>query len=285
MSDICVVHLVRKKNGMEPFRRFLASYLDKPAGIGHDLLILYKGFYRKADIAPYEELLKDIPHFFLTVADFGFDLRPYFIVAKKHDSKYFCFLNSFSVILDKDWLLKFYRYISQPDVGLVGASGSWGCIRPGQANKNASLHKKVARFLTVKWPGKYLGKYFNSFPNFHIRTNGFMIARDNMLKIRHGMIFSKMHAWILESGKSGITKQVERMGLKPVVVGKDGKGYDKHEWDVSNTFWRGTQGNLLIADNQTKKFDAANTEWRREAELFAWGKLVSEPRSNIADSP
>lgn len=278
MSDICVVHLVRKKNGMEPFRRFLASYLDNPAGIVHDLLILYKGFYRKADIAPYEELLKDIPHSFLTVADFGFDLRPYFVAAKKHDSKYFCFLNSFSVILDKDWLLKFYRHINQPGVGLVGANGSWGCIRPGQTNKNASLHKRAARFLTVKWLGKYLGKYFDPFPNFHIRTNGFMIARDDMLNIRHGMTLSKMQAWILESGKSGITKQVERMGLKPVVVGKDGKGYDKHEWDISNTFWRGTQGNLLIADNQTRKFDAASPEWRREAELFAWGKLVSESK-------
>ena len=105
MSDICVVHLVRKKNGMEPFRLFLESYLKYPAGVDHDLLILYKGFYRKADISPFEELLKDVPHSFLMVADFGFDLRPYFVAAEKHDSKYFCFLNSFSVVLDKDWLL------------------------------------------------------------------------------------------------------------------------------------------------------------------------------------
>jgi len=275
VSDICVVHLVRKKNGMGPFRRFLASYLDNPAGIDHDLLILYKGFYRKADIALYEELLKGIPHSFLTVADFGFDLQSYFVAAEKHKSKHFCFLNSFSVILDKNWLLKFYRHIEQPGVGLVGASGSWGCIRPGQADRNAPLHKKLVRLLFIKWPGKYLGKYFDPFPNFHIRTNGFMIARENMLKIRHGIILTKMHAWILESGKKSITKQIERMGLKPIVVGKDGKGYDKHEWDVSNTFWRGTQDNLLIADNQTKKFDTESSEWRRESELFAWGKVES----------
>jgi len=272
MPDICVVHLVRKKNGMEPFCRFIESYLNNSAGVDHDLLILYKGFYRKVDIVPYEELLKDIPHTLLRLADFGFDLRPYFIAAKKHDSKYICFLNSFSVILSKDWLLKFYQHINQPGVGLVGATGSWGSIRPGQAAKRElPWHRKLVR----KWLGPYFGRYFELFPNCHIRTNGFIIARDNMLKIRRGIILAKMHAWILESGKNSITKQVEQMGLRPVVVGKDGRGYDKCEWNVSNTFWQGAQDNLLVSDNQTRKFDLADLKWRRKWELFAWGKVES----------
>lgn len=266
---------------MEPFRRFLASYLDNSAGINHDLLLLYKGFYRKADIAPYEELLKDIPHSFLTVADFGFDLRPYFIAAKKHDSKYFCFLNSFSVILDKDWLFKFYQNISQPGVGLVGATGSWGSISSGAQTRKYSIHERLARFVLRKWRAIY----FDPFPNYHLRTNSFMIAREIILKIRCGTILTKMQAYRFESGKNSITKRVERMGLRPVVVGKDGKGYDKLEWDVSNTFWRGTQDNLLISDNQTRKYDTATLEWKRKWELFAWGKLVNEPQRNIADSP
>ena len=57
VPDICVVHLVRRKNGVEPFRSFLASYLENSAGINHELLILYKGFSRKADIAPYEKAI------------------------------------------------------------------------------------------------------------------------------------------------------------------------------------------------------------------------------------
>ena len=82
VSDICVAHLVRKKNGLEPFRHFLTSYLELPAGVDHDLLILYKGFYRKSDIAPYEQLLNNIPHSCLMFADFGFDLRPYFVATE-----------------------------------------------------------------------------------------------------------------------------------------------------------------------------------------------------------
>jgi len=57
VPDICVVHLARRKNGIEPFRRFIKSYLKNSAGINHELLILYKGFSRKADIAPYEKAI------------------------------------------------------------------------------------------------------------------------------------------------------------------------------------------------------------------------------------
>lgn len=257
---------------MEPFRNFLTSYLEHPAGIDHDILFVYKGFHRKAEILPYKELLEGIPHFFMKVVDFGFDLRPYFIAARKFDNQYFCFLNSFSVIQGNDWLLKLYRQISQPGVGLAGASGSWGSIRPGQTERpELPWHRKLLR----KCLGPCFGMYFDFFPNYHIRTNGFMIARDSMLKIRHGSIFTKMHAWMLESGKNSITRQVEQMGLRSMVVGNDGNGYDKTKWDVSNTFWRKTQGNLLIADNQTKKFDVASPELRQKLELFAWGRVES----------
>jgi hypothetical protein len=103
-----------------------------------------------------------------------------------------------------------------------------------------------------------------------------------MLEIRHGMILTKLQAWMLESGRRGITRQVEGMGLKPVVVGRDGRGYDKHEWHASNTFRRGTQGNLLIADNQTRKYASAGPAEKRAAERFAWGEAASESRADIA---
>lgn len=280
MSDICVVHLARKKNGLEPFRHFLTSYLENPAGVDHDLLVIYKGFNLEADISPYENLLQDVPHSFLTVADVGFDLRPYFIAAEKYNSKYFCFLNSFSLILDKDWLLKLYRHINQPGVGLVGATGSWGSIGSGAKTRKYPIYERLARFVLRKWRGIH----FDSFPNYHLRTNSFMIARNNMLKIRCGTLLTKKQMYRLESGKNSITKQIEQMGLKVIVIGKDGKGYNKYEWNVSNTFWRGTQDNLLIADNQTRKFDTASPEWRRKWELFAWGASADEPCNNIADN-
>ena len=278
MSNICVAHLVRKKNGVEPFRRFLESYLEYPSGVDHELLILYKGFAGQADIAPYEEMLSGVRHSFLTIADFGFDLRAYFIAAEKSHSKYLCFLNSFSVLLDKDWLLKLYRHISESSVGLVGATGSWGSVCPGQISgkKNLPLWKRLLRPLAWRLIRAYLELYFDNFPNYHIRTNGFMIARDTMLKIHRGLLLTKMHVYRLESGKNSITKQVERMGLKPVVVGKDGRGYDKEEWHRSSTFWREGQRNLLISDNQTRKYDREDGDCQQCRERFAWGGAAKD---------
>jgi len=33
MTEVGVVHLVRRKNGIAPFARFLASYREHPAGV------------------------------------------------------------------------------------------------------------------------------------------------------------------------------------------------------------------------------------------------------------
>ncbi len=278
MPDICVVHLVRRKNGIEPFQSFLASYLGNSAGIEHELLIVYKGFFRKADIVPYEELLREVPHSSLRIADFGFDLQSYFIAAEKCSSKYCCFLNSFSIILDKDWLLKLYQHISQQGVGLVGVTGSWGSFCPRQKiyNKNMPYWKKLVRPMAVSVLRGFFGMYFDYFPNYHIRTNGFMIERNIMLKISRGMIIAKIQAYFLESGKHSITRQVELMGLRPMVVGKNGKGYEKHEWDSSDTFWRRAQENLLISDNQTRIYDRESLDKKKKWEFFAWGSNVKK---------
>ncbi|MEE9188954.1 MAG: hypothetical protein V3U36_06260, partial [Anaerolineales bacterium] len=119
-----------------------------------------------------------------------------------------------------------------------------------------------------------INRFFLKFPNYHIRTNSFMIERDTMLKIRRGMLLTKMQAYILESGKYGITKQMELMGFRPIVVGKNGKGYEKHEWNISSTFWRGVQENLLISDNQTRKYDTETSDLKQQWEFFAWGSNV-----------
>ena len=283
MSDICVVHLVRKLNGLEPFQKFLDSYLNHKAGIEHTLLIIYKGFNGKSDIAAYEKLLAGIPHTYLFLSDIGFDLRPYFIAARKSESKYLCYLNSFSVILDDNWLLKLFTHIKKPGVGLVGATGSWGsiCPSPLTQRKHVPIWKKFLRpFARI-----YFSLFFHGFPNAHLRTNGFMVSRDTMIKVNFGFLFFKMHAYRLESGKKSITRQIQQMGLCAVVVGKDGIGYEVNDWQLSDTFWTPTQSNLLIADNQTRKFDAADYETRSFLENFAWGRVFDQQQSKKSRSP
>ena len=268
---------------MEPFRQFLTSYMKCRAGVEHDLLIVYKGFYRKSDMVSYEQLLKDVPNSYMQIADFGFDLRAYFLAAEKCNYKYFCFLNSFSIILDYEWLLKIYQHITQPDVGMAGATGCWGSVIIGRisTHKNNPLWKKIIRRLIWKIIRAYQRHYFHVFPNPYLRTNAFMMSRDNMLKIKKGIILTKTYTHKLESGKQGFTRQVIKMGLKPVVVGRNGIGYEIGDWCSSNTFWHGKQDNLLVSDNKTRLYCDDNSDLKNTLETFAWGAAVDNTQAGI----
>jgi hypothetical protein len=63
-----------------------------------------------------------------------------------------------------------------------------------------------------------------------------------------------------------------RAGLRPLVVGKDGRCYEKEEWHTSNTFWQGDQQNLLVADNQTNDYQNGSAERRLFLSRYAWGE-------------
>jgi hypothetical protein len=129
MSNIGVVHLVRESNGIEPFKNFIYSYAKYRSGIKHELVIIYKGFPGKEAAAAHEELLKNFPHRMIFVEDRGFDIDAYFAAVKTFNFSYYCFLNSFSVLLDHDWLLKLHSHATKKNVGLVGATGSYESLR------------------------------------------------------------------------------------------------------------------------------------------------------------
>jgi len=86
-------------------------------------LVLFKGFGITNRKAPYLALLENVPHITFDVSDDGVDINAYMKVAEQYDEqyRYFCFLNSHSVIMDDDWLTKLYNNIVRDDVGLVGS--------------------------------------------------------------------------------------------------------------------------------------------------------------------
>lgn len=271
MPETAVVHLVRAKNGIEPFGLFLDSYHKCSGGVEHDLVILFKGFQSGKELAQYQLLLEGIPHRHLLLRDFGFDIRPYFVAVRKFTYTYFCFLNSFSVLLDEMWLAKLSFCIKQPKIGIVGTTGSWESSYTVNCLTLAPELPLIGRLIR-QCRMKKLSRQFDPFPNYHIRTNGFLASREVLMKMRIGYILSKMDAHLFESGKKGLTKQILHMGLGIRVVGKDGKCYTPEEWHHSNTFRSADQANLLIADNQTRSYISANAETRRRLAKAAWGE-------------
>ncbi len=296
MTEVGVVHLVRRKNGLVPFERFLASYQKYPAGVPHGLVLVFKGFPFRLGTRAYDQLLAGVQHRRMYMADYGFDLRPYFKAIAMLDYRYLCFLNSFSVILAANWLAKLHRWAAAEGVGLVGATGSYQSFSTGSAERNRML-REIGPVARLRWRISHVlkdpqprpivqrtaawllgalalwdpARYFPPFPNYHVRTNAFMASRETLARVRIGLVPFKISAYMFESGYRGLTSQIVHLGLRPLVVGRNGEAYDKDQWHIANTFRQGRQENLMIADNQTEIYAQANAVDRAELSRLAWG--------------
>jgi hypothetical protein len=295
MAEIGVVHLVRRKNGIAPFERFLGSYRQHSAGVPHDLVLIFKGF-ASSGTPDYDRLLAGMPHRRIYLSDYGFDLRPYFKAVEMLEHRYLCFFNSYSRILDGDWLAKLYRWAAAEGVGVAGATASCQSFSTNTAERErmlrglsggARLRWRLGHIFADRqpqliaqraaaWPLGAIGlwdpaRYFPPFPNYHVRTNGFMAARETLARVRTGLLLFKLSAYYFESGREGLTGQIMQLGLRPLMVGRDGVGYEKEQWHVANTFWQGKQENLLVADNRTEQYAASDAAGRAELSRYAWG--------------
>lgn len=296
MADLGVVHLVRRKNGQAPFVRFLESYRVNPGGIPHDLVLLYKGFANEQQLRPFAALASDLAHRTLRISDAGLDVWAYFQAARLLDCRYVCLLNSYSRVLDRDWLAKLWSHANDSDVGAVGATGSFQSFHsrylqimaPAQhaplsdralyllrlliAHRDPAVLRRRLRWAAARIAGLHNPvRDFPPFPNPHLRTNGIVISRDLLLQLEGGRVFTKSAAFRFESGVNSMTNQLLRRGKQVLVVGRDGTAYPPAQWPVSHTFRLGMQANLLVADNQTDAYAAADEATRRTMSSYTWG--------------
>jgi hypothetical protein len=266
-NEVCIVHLVRACNGIEPLKRFLTSYTYHPAGMKHDLLFILKGFRKNEITFDIESLLNQYIHQRMSVPDEGYDIGSYLTVAQFLENKYLCFLNSFSEILDDNWLEKLYRHTSSKGCGMVSATGSW------ESHYTSSLSGR-RKILPQYWIERLNTKrLFLPFPNPHLRTNGFCIHKQLFLDVTRGYtIKDKIDTLRFESGIDGISRRIASRGLHLIVVGRNGRGFFPNEWPISGTFRQGEQENLLVADNQTRTFTCADSSERIFLSKLAWGE-------------
>ena len=289
---IAVFHLVRQQNNISLFKNFIQSYLRFESGSDHQLIIIFKGFSEPSEIEAYTELLVNIPHIKFEVSDQGFDITAY-DKASRHffgQYDYYCFLNSHSIILASEWLGKLVTEIEKPNVGMVGATGSYQSHR-GSARffliilsalqfSLFSLFKNElsfrAKLLEIKSISQHLMflTHFTQFPNPHLRTNGFLIRPRDMVNSLRNKIKTKKDAYIYESGKSGLSNYIVNQGLKLVVVGQNGKGYNVDEWKNSQVYVDREQENLLISDNMTRRYAQKNNEDRQNLKNMCWSPVA-----------
>ena len=273
MKELGLVYLARAANGIAPVRRFVEAYRRNRGGIEHELIVVFKGFRDETAARQERECLGDFAHQALFIPDAGFDLDGYSAAAAKFDCRCFCFVNSFSEPLDTDWLAKLHRQLVQPGVGLVGGTGSFESLLnniqlEASSPMGVPLHKKLMRPLRLAWARRW----FEPFPNPHIRTNAFMLAAEVWRKVKPGPLRWKLDALRYESGKDSLTNRVARLGLATLIVGKDGQAFAPADWPRSRTLRLGDQSNLLVMDNRTRQFAEASAQLKQHLARLAWGE-------------
>jgi len=122
---------------------------------------------------------------------------------------------------------------------------------------------------------------FPAFPNPHIRSNGFMVARHRLLTRKVKDVQTKMDACRFESGQESLTRQVRREGLRVLVVNRFGNSYDIDRWADSGTFRIGNQDALVFSDNQTRNFDSMSPGERATHARITWGDYLRPPPSDF----
>lgn len=248
-APLCVVYLAWTPYGIECAESFLASYRKHDAGTRHRLLLLLAG--PEVDRTPWKRLFASVPHEVLEVGE-GVDLGHYRAAVDRVVAQRYCFLNTVTTVLHEDWLGRLERALLSPDVGIVGATGSYetpNAVRPG--------------------PLRRLRPGFERFPNPHLRTNGFAMERDLLTQLEWPSNLTRAEAVLLEGGSGNLTRQVQERGLRVLVVGRDGV-YPPEGWRDSATFRSGEQSNLLLSDNRTRHYAEAGPLIRRGLAWLAW---------------
>lgn len=296
MHDVSVVHLVWRPLGREVLSDFVAAYRRHTAGMPHQLVVVYNGFTGESDRAPFAALLAGVEHDALVLPDPVQDLPAYRAAARALGSEYVCFLNSYSAPLAPGWLAMLHAHAARPGVGLVGASGSWESYlsnlsrgTPNPLHAAAACVKGLFRRSGRRYtPADYFqrrrdlrdaAQVYDRFPAPHVRTNAFMLRRELMLSLDWPAITTKPDALAFESGRAGLTRQVQARGLRALVVGRDSRAFAPDEWWASGTYRCGAQANLLVADNRTREFDAVDAATRARVAWETWGERrgVSTP--------
>ncbi|MBA3819859.1 MAG: hypothetical protein H0X17_13270 [Deltaproteobacteria bacterium] len=270
MARLGVYHLVRKANGPAPFQAFVRSLRAAPPRGDWGLVLIFKGFDGEPDARPYLEVAAGLPVTPVFVSDRGVDITAYFAAAARTHFETLVFFNSYCELLDPRWCAIYEAALAQPEVGLVGATGSLESVVRNHVVYGQTSRGVVAKAQKYALAGGLLA-LFPPFPNAHVRTNAFMIHREQFLATKRFPVGNRLAALVYESGWLSLTRQIQAMGLRVLVVNRDGHGLPPDEWADAGTFRSGTVDKLLVSDNRTREYLEAPEPRQRLLRSLAYG--------------
>ncbi|MBJ7347979.1 MAG: hypothetical protein JHC87_05345 [Thermoleophilaceae bacterium] len=253
--NISVVYLLWAPHGPSHVQRFAAAYQRHSAGISHNLVVAACGATDDDDLAAVLVPLASLAPQVEVFDGPRIDLQTYQeAVHRLPATDCFVFMNSYCEPLANGWVKLLADAAADDDVGIVGPGGSFESFSSSAPFPLGLL---------------YLPAY-SRFPNPHVRTSCFALSRSSIELVKWPVVTKKAQAHKLESGRNSISRQLQKLGRRPLVVGANGQRYEQSQWRDSQTFRSGQQQNLLVADLRSRDFDEADTERREYLARIAW---------------
>ena len=260
LKNIAVCYIARfsRKKDVTTSKMQLNAFLDSyrlfNAGVEHQKWIILKGGLAFDLLSHVKNIAPEFN--VLMASDRGYDLHAYtqFITAVR-PSWAFC-LNSSSKILVANWLEAFTTAAVTTSSVFVGNTGSWSSHSdPAHHDPNQSCTNLLLNIKNSLRSKRYKNQYL-TFPNPHVRTNGFLIDANIWLEfIGRNCPKTKKECHLLESGMSGLTNHILNSGGRFVLVDRFGTVYDHRDWVFDGAFRTPKQDeHIIISDNQTRHF-------------------------------
>jgi len=308
-ESIDVIYLAYGAESYQAYvRSFFDSYKANASGAPHQLIIAATAY--RDNPSGYEELKRlsfENNATIIDLPDNGHEFGAFFSVAERLTADYiFCFVTS-GRITKPNWLKVFLSVNREnPQCRLIGSSGSWETTHPGiwevlkgrfSSNKSTQpecsatitrattqrsrsiLQRIVSVFKLIFRIDRFIDIFrCVKFPNYHIRTNGFLIERNLYIRYinKYGIPRTRNDAHNIEHGRNHLSKFVKESGFNIGVVGTNGILYAQQEWDKSATFRCPDTSNAVIVDRQHDAYAEAETPGKKHLEQLAWGYTITE---------
>jgi len=298
-EPVAVIYLAYGAEGYQAYvNRFFDSYKAHASGAPHQLIIAATAY--RDNPTGYETLRQlaiENDAKIIDLPDGGQEFGAFYRVAKCLTTDYiFCFVTS-GRIMHPNWLAVFMSANqSHPQCRLIGSSGSWETSYPGlrvvlkryfasnKPNRSQSSETTTRVPQHKRSISQIIKRLFDcisiyvQFPNYHIRTNGFLIERQLYMQYidRYGMPRTRKEAYDIEHGRNHLSKFVKESGFDIGVVGANGILYAPHEWDKSATFRCPDISNAVIWDRQHDAYVEAGVSEKKRCEQRAWGYTITQ---------
>ena len=260
-----IAYLFSKYDLKKNIFNFIKHYKKYKSGHKHDLIICLKqNSSKKLKIVIEKKLSSFKFKFFIDNEPNDYDWGSYNRIAKKYKNRIIFFFNCHSYPIKHNWLKFFSDNFNSKSV--LAPTGSYQSI--SQSSFNGFYFKN---FFLRLFHGISNIRYFNLFPNPHLRSNCFMVSANEFLKLDLIFCKNKIDTWKNESGKNGMTKQFQKKNFKLLVINDEGKSFDIRKWKESETYAFKKQSKLLISDKHTREFDNFKKNYKNKYIENIWG--------------